>query len=47
MVRSGAVPINVGVDVRKMLKKPGQVTTDSEGQKIIIMPAEEENKKAK
>lgn len=47
MVRTGAVPINAGRNVRQMLKKPSQVTTDSEGQKIIIMPAEEENKKAK
>lgn len=44
MVRTGAVPINVGSDLRKMLKKPGQVTTDSKGQKIIIMPAQEEKK---
>lgn len=42
MVRTGAVPINVGEDERQMLKKPGPVTTESEGQKIIIMPAEEE-----
>lgn len=44
MVRTGAVPINVGSARRKMLKKPGQVTTGPKGQKIIIMPAQEEKK---
>jgi len=44
MVRTGAVPIMVGSDKRRMLKKPDKVTTDSEGHKIIIMPAEEKNK---
>ena len=44
MVRTGAVPVNVGATTHKMLKKPGNVTTDSKGQKIIILPAEEEKK---
>jgi len=41
MVRTGAVPVNVGATTHKMLKKPGNVTTDSKGQKIMILPAEE------
>jgi len=41
MTNAGAVPINTGTVTRKMLKKSGQATTDSKGQKIIIMPAEE------
>lgn len=44
MVRTGAIPIKVGADMKKMLKKPGEVTTDSKGQKIIILPAGEEKK---
>lgn len=44
MVRTSAVPVNVGTNMHKMLKKPGKVTTDSKGQKIIILPAEEEKK---
>ena len=41
MTRAGAVPIKVGSATQKMLKKSGQAATDSKGQKIIIMPAEE------
>ena len=42
MVRTGAVPVKVGSgDIGKMLKKSGQVTSDAEGRKIIIMPARE------
>ena len=41
MTTAGAVPVNTGTAARKMLKKSGQATTDSNGQKIIIMPAEE------
>jgi hypothetical protein len=41
MTSAGAVPINTGTGTRKMLKKSGQATTDSKGQKIIVMPAEE------
>ncbi len=41
MVRSGAVPINTGSDKSKMLKTPGFTTTDSEGQKVIIMEPKE------
>ncbi len=44
MTRSGAVPIKVGAATQKMLKKSGQAATDSKGQKIIIMPAEEKAK---
>ncbi len=42
MARSGAVPVNAGQGTgRKMLRDAGQVTTDSKGQNIIIMPLEE------
>lgn len=41
MTHAGAVPINTGTATQKMLKKSGKVTTDSKGQKIIIMPVEE------
>lgn len=41
MTNAGAVPIKTGTATRKMLKKLGQATTDSKGQKIIIMPAVE------
>lgn len=41
MTRAGAVPIKVGLDNKKMLKKSGPSTTDAKGQKITIMPAEE------
>ena len=41
MTRTGAVPVQVGANARKMLKKSGQAATDDKGQKIIIMPAEE------
>lgn len=41
MTNAGAVPIKTGNATRKMLKKSGQATTDTRGQKIIIMPAEE------
>lgn len=47
MVRTGAVPIKVGSDLRKMLKTPGQVTTDSQGAKEIQMQAEERIDKPK
>lgn len=42
MVRTGAVPIKVGSgNGDEMLKKLGRVTSDAEGQKIVIMPAQE------
>jgi hypothetical protein len=41
MTSAGAVPINTGTGTRKMLKKSGQIKTDSRGQKVIVMPAEE------
>ena len=41
MVRTGAVPVYVGTDIRKMMKNSGKTVTDSTGKKIIIMPAEE------
>ena len=47
MVRTGAVPIKAGSDVRKMLKTPGQVSTDAQGEKEIQMRAEEEKEKPK
>lgn len=44
MVRTGAVPVNVGTNTRKIMKKSGKITTDSTGRKIIIMPADEKKK---
>jgi len=41
MARTGAVPVYVGTDIRKMMKNSGKTVTDSTGKKIIIMPAEE------
>jgi hypothetical protein len=41
MTSAGAVPVNTGTAPRKMLKKSGHTTTDSKGQKLIIMPVEE------
>ena len=42
MVRTGAVPIKVGSgNGDEMLKKLGRITSDAEGQKIVIMPAQE------
>jgi len=35
------INLNVGPTSAKTLKKSNQVTTDSKGQKIVIMPAEE------
>jgi hypothetical protein len=35
------INLNVGTTSAKTLKKSNQVTTDSKGQKIVIMPAEE------
>ena len=47
MTSAGAVPINTGTTVRKMLKKSGTGTTDSRGRKLIIMPAEETQPQSK
>lgn len=44
MVRTGAVPVNAGTNIRNMMKKSGEITTDSTGKKIIIMPAEEKKR---
>jgi hypothetical protein len=41
MVRSGAVPVKVGNDPQKMLKSSGKLKTDTTGQRVISMPAEE------
>jgi len=38
--RSFAIPVNVGnVDARKYLKSSGKVTVDSQGRRIVSMPA--------
>jgi hypothetical protein len=47
MTNAGVIPINTGTNTRKMLKKSGQAATDSRGQNIIIMPAEESNPQSK
>lgn len=41
MGHSLSIPMNVGTTGEKTLKKSNWVTTDSKGQKIVIMPAEE------
>ena len=41
MGHTRSIPLNVGTTSAKTLKKSNQVTTDSKGQKIVIMPAEE------
>jgi hypothetical protein len=41
MVRSGAVPVKVGNDPQKLLKSSGKLKTDTTGQRVISMPAEE------
>ncbi len=43
MVRSSAVPINVGNIPQNQLKTSGKIKTESTGRKIISMPAGEEN----
>ncbi len=36
-----SIPLRVGLNPLKMMKKSGQPSTDEKGQKIIILPAEE------
>ncbi len=41
MARAGAVPVQVGDDVRKMLKTSGALDVDSKGRVLTVSPAEE------
>ncbi len=41
MVRSGAVPVEVGNAPQKLLKSAGKLKTDTTGRRVISMPAEE------
>ncbi len=41
MVRAGAVPITTGENVKNSIKKSGKAAKSTNGQSIIIMPAQE------